>query len=64
MDAILLKQDIQKRTNDLYNPPKSKVICLTKMHYISKNWELVFYFQYKVTIGQCEAKGGTPTILK
>ena len=24
------------------------------MHYISKNWERIFYFQYKVAIGQCE----------
>ena len=23
------------------------------MYYISKNWECVFYFQYKVAVGQC-----------
>ena len=23
------------------------------MHHISKNWEHVFHFQYKVAIGQC-----------
>ena len=23
------------------------------MHQISKNWECVFYFQYKVATGQC-----------
>ena len=24
------------------------------MHHISKNWEHVFDFQYKVVLGQCE----------
>ena len=24
------------------------------MHYISKNWERIFHFQYKVAIGQCD----------
>ena len=24
------------------------------MHNISKNWDRVFYFQYKVVTGQCE----------
>ena len=48
MDAILLEMYIQKRTNDLENPANQ----LTKMHYISKNWECIFYFQYKVAIGQ------------
>ena len=33
---------------------KWKVVCLTKMHLISKNWEGVFDFQYKVAIGQCD----------
>ena len=32
---------------------KWKVVCLTKMHHISKNWEGVFDFQYKFAIGQC-----------
>ena len=32
---------------------KWKVVCLAKMHHISKNWELVFDFQYKVVTGQC-----------
>ncbi len=27
------------------------------MHDISKNWEGVFEFQYKVAIGQCEGRG-------
>ena len=34
---------------------KWKVVCLTKMHLISKNWEGVFDFQYKVAFGQCES---------
>ena len=33
---------------------KSKVVCLSKMHHISKNWQCIFDYQYKVTIGQCE----------
>ena len=37
---------------------KSKVVCLTKMHYISKNWERIFYFQYKVSIEQCGTNRG------
>ncbi len=48
MDAILLKMYLQKRTNDLDNPANKK------LHYISKNWERVFHFQYKVVIGQCD----------
>ena len=24
------------------------------MHHICKNWECIFYFQYKAAIGQCE----------
>ena len=32
---------------------KWKVVCLTKMHLISKNWEGIFDFQYKVAFGQC-----------
>ena len=36
---------------------KWKVVCLTKMHLISKNWEGVFDFQYKVVLGQCEQAG-------
>ena len=34
---------------------KWKVVCLAKMHHISKNWERIFDFQYKVVIGQCAA---------
>ena len=34
---------------------KWKVVCLTKMHLKSKNWEGVFDFQYKVAFGQCES---------
>ena len=33
---------------------KWKVVCLAKMHHISKNWECVFDFQYKVVTGQCD----------
>ena len=32
---------------------KLKVVCLTKMHLISNNWEGVLDFQCKVAIGQC-----------
>ena len=32
---------------------KWKVVCPAKMHHISKNWEYVFDFQYKVVTGQC-----------
>ena len=30
-----------------------EICLLSKMHHISKNWECVFDFQYKVVIGQC-----------
>ena len=36
---------------------KWKVVCLTKMHHISKNWEGIFDFQYKVAIGQYVSYG-------
>ena len=29
-------------------------VCLAKMRHISKNWESVFDFQYKVVKGQCD----------
>ena len=32
---------------------KWKVVCLSKLHHISKTREYVFDFQYKVTIGEC-----------
>ena len=44
--------------------PANKVVCLSKMHHISKNWECVFDFQYKVTIGECEILDGGATRLK
>ena len=53
MDAILLKVDLQKKDMFFEQSSKWKVVCLTKMHVISKNWEGVFDFQYKVAIGQC-----------
>ena len=31
------------------------------MHHISQNWERIFHFQYKVTIGHCE-ESKDPTI--
>ena len=33
---------------------KWKVVCPSKMHHVSKNWKCISYFQYKVTIGQCD----------
>ena len=48
-DTILLtKKDI-----GFGQSSKRKVVCLAKMHHISKNWECVFDFQYKVVTGHC-----------
>ena len=52
-DTILLKLDLQKKDIGFGQSSKWKVVCLAKMHHISKNWEHVFDFQYKVVIGQC-----------
>ncbi len=53
MDSILLKLDLQKKDIGFGQSFKWKVVCLAKMHHISKNWERVFDFQYKVVTGQC-----------
>ena len=34
------------------------------MYYISKNWECVFYFQYKVAVGQCEPNPTLSTLIQ
>ena len=53
MPFYLCKLDLQKKDKQFGQSSKSKVVSLTKMHQISKNWGSVFYFQYKVAIGQC-----------
>ncbi len=53
-NAILIKLDLKKKDISFGQSSKSKVVCLAKMHHISKNLEHVFDFQYKVVTGQCE----------
>ena len=53
-DAILLKLDLQKRTSVLDNPPNGKLFVYQKcIIHMSKDWECVYDFQYKIAIGQC-----------
>ena len=52
-DAILLKLDLQKKAIGFGQSSKWKIVSLSKVHHISKNWERVFDFQYKVVTGQC-----------
>ena len=55
-DAILLKLDLQKKDIGFGQSSKWKVVCLAKIQHISKNWERIFDFQYKVVTGQCGTK--------
>ena len=47
IDAILLKLDLQFGQSS-----KSKVVCLTKMHHISKNWRHIIVCDTNGTIRQ------------